>query len=412
MAPRDPRTGSAGGAFHSILAAGLVLFPTVGAASKQAMAPIAIALAVILLVATLRIDARAALPGRAAGLLFAGFAGYVAAFHLPPALGDGGVGETIVKMGMLAVVLWLVSAGWITRVAPECLARIALWALAALAAGSGFLLIELLFDSPMHRLVNHLGPDVVVDSARHNRPTVALLLLSLPLSALLARQIGRSHAVLALALGAIPAFAGDSAAGALAALVAAVVYPIARWRPGAVLAAGAVVTVALVVAAPPLLSSAYRLVVQHDITMPMSFRDRLEIWDHGADAVADAPWIGRGLGAVKLLPMTEERRTQYIFHKAPSTHAHNAALQIWIEFGAVGIGLGLALLGVGAAAIGRMDRSARPAALSTAAALLVIAMLSFGVWQETWLGLIAVTLLLVRLAALPTAWASPGDVGS
>ena len=107
--------------------------------------------------------------------------------------------------------------------------------------------------------------------------------------------------------------------------------------------------------------------------------------------------------------MTEEQRARYLFHKDPSTHAHNAALQIWIEFGMVGIGFGLAVLGVGAAAIARMDAAARPAALATAAALLVIAMLSFGVWQETWLGLIGVTLALVRLAALPAARTTSGE---
>lgn len=187
----------------------------------------------------------------------------------------------------------------------------------------------------------------------------------------------------------------------LAATAPVLVYPAARWRPGLVLALGATATVAMVVAAPPLLSAAYRTAIHREIEMPLSFRDRLEIWDHAADAVAQAPWVGSGLGAVRHLPMTDEQRARYRIHKAPSTHAHNAALQLWVEFGAIGVAAGLALLATGAAAIRRMDRRAQAVALATAAALLVIAMLSFGLWQETWLGMIAVTVLLVRLAALP-----------
>src|SRR3546814_9483007 len=71
--PADPRAAVA-----AVLCAGLLLFPAVGAASKQAMAPIAIVLALALLAAILLADRRAALPSRPVALLFAAFLGYVA----------------------------------------------------------------------------------------------------------------------------------------------------------------------------------------------------------------------------------------------------------------------------------------------------------------------------------------------
>lgn len=384
-----------------MLSAGLFLFPAVGAASKQAMAPLAIVLAVVLLAITLWCAPRSALPWRPVGLVFAGFVAYVAAVHLPPALGGPGSAETIAKLGMLAVVLWLAAAGWPRLAAPARLDRIALWALGGLALGSLILLVELSFDAPFHRLSDGLGPAVTVDPARHNRPAVALLLLALPLAGLLARRVDWRHAAAAVLLGAAPAVSGDSAAGWLAGAVAALVFVAARWRPGVVLAAGGALTVAFVAAAPPLLTTAYQVATRHEIRMPLSFTDRLEIWDHAAGAVADAPWLGRGLGSVKHLPMTDEQRDRYRIHKAPSTHAHNAALQLRVEFGAVGVAAALTLLGIGAVAVRRMDRGARATALATASALLVIAMLSFGLWQETWLAMIGVTLAVLRLAALP-----------
>lgn len=396
IAAADPRA-----ALATVLGAGLLLFPSVGAASKQAMAPIAIVLAVAMIAATIRAERRAALPSRPTAMLLAGFLAYVAVVHLPPALGDGGSSETLAKLAVLALVLWLASAGWPRAIEISRLRAVALWGLAGLGLGSGFLLVELLLDSPFHRLADRLDASVFIDSARHNRPAVALLLVSLPLAGLLARRVGRGPAAIALALGVVPAVIADSAAGWLAAAVAAVAWAAARLSPRAVLLAGGALTTVLVVAAPLLLPAAYRASVDRAIEMPLSFTDRLEIWDHAAGAVAAAPWLGTGLGSVKHLPLTDAQRDRYRFHKAPSPHGHNAAIQIWVEFGAVGIAAALALLAIAARAIARMDRDAQPAALAATAALLVVAMLSFGVWQETWLGMIAVTVVLVRLTALP-----------
>ena len=185
--------------------------------------------------------------------------------------------------------------------------------------------------------------------------------------------------------------------------VAIPVYLAARRWPRPVLMVGSTLALVFIVAAPPILATAYQVATRNQIRMPLSFTDRLEIWDHAAGEVKNAPWLGHGLGSVKYLPLTDEQRDRYRFHKAPSTHAHDAALQVWVEFGAVGIAAGLALLGLGAVAISRMDKAAQATALGTASALLVVGMLSFGLWQETWLGLIGVTIALLRLAALPAA---------
>jgi O-antigen ligase len=70
-------------------------------------------------------------------------------------------------------------------------------------------------------------------------------------------------------------------------------------------------------------------------------------------------------------------------------HPHNAALQVWLELGAVGAALAAALawlLGVAAA------RATCPAAAAGALASgAVTAMLSFGAWQAWWIaaGLLA-----------------------
>jgi O-antigen ligase len=92
-------------------------------------------------------------------------------------------------------------------------------------------------------------------------------------------------------------------------------------------------------------------------------------------------------------------------------HPHNGALQLWLELGLPGAVLGglLALL-LGYAA-GRAGRPAIAAAMLASGA--VTAMLSFGLWQEWWVGaellaLAAAACLVPREAArIPGRHATP-----
>jgi len=110
----------------------------------------------------------------------------------------------------------------------------------------------------------------------------------------------------------------------------------------------------------------------------LSWDERLDIWSFAAAKIVENPWRGYGLDASRT------------FGAAISLHTHDAALQVWLELGVVGAVLAAVFwIGVWSLIEGlaRRDRTAAAAAAATAVAYLTIGGLSFGVWQEWWLGL-------------------------
>jgi O-antigen ligase len=109
-----------------------------------------------------------------------------------------------------------------------------------------------------------------------------------------------------------------------------------------------------------------------------SWEERLDMWTFAAAKIVEKPWGGWGL---------DSSRT---FGSAISLHTHDAAIQVWLELGAVGAVLAAAFwIGVWTLIemVARRDRTAAAAASGAAVAYLTIGALSFGVWQEWWLGL-------------------------
>jgi O-antigen ligase len=111
---------------------------------------------------------------------------------------------------------------------------------------------------------------------------------------------------------------------------------------------------------------------------------RMDLWRFAASKVPVHPLIGWGMDASRmwkdLIPL----------------HPHNAALQIWLELGAVGAAIVIlfwAWLWERIAKLHERDASAGAVAAAAAVAYLVIGGLSFGVWQEWWLGLGALTVV-------------------
>lgn len=136
---------------------------------------------------------------------------------------------------------------------------------------------------------------------------------------------------------------------------------------------------------------------------------RLLIWDFAATRIAERPALGWGMEGSRAVPGRDANPSPEalgrfgLSNPAASRwellplHPHNGALQLWLELGLPGALSGAALaflLGLAAA------RAARPAVATAAlAAGAVTAMLSFGAWQEWWVG--AELMAAAALAGLP-----------
>ena len=119
--------------------------------------------------------------------------------------------------------------------------------------------------------------------------------------------------------------------------------------------------------------------------------DRLEIWDFVARKALESPFYGFGIEATRHV---EHFDTPMLYTPLDHVlHPHNAVLQIWIEFGALGA-LGLSIF---VAAMMQIlyqatqlcaDKTAARLPLSIFMAALVVSCTAYGFWQGWWLGLL------------------------
>ena len=132
--------------------------------------------------------------------------------------------------------------------------------------------------------------------------------------------------------------------------------------------------------------------------MKASAVHRLVIWRFVGDRIAERPLLGWGMDASRAIPGGEAQASGVmpdVRLPAGATmlplHPHDAALQWRLELGLPGALLCLVVLGQALWRIAgspRMPPKQRALALGYAAALLTIAMLSFGAWQAWWLSAI------------------------
>lgn len=173
--------------------------------------------------------------------------------------------------------------------------------------------------------------------------------------------LGADAPILALALGGL-AFAAIRFGGRMAGL--AFIPPIALY-----FILTAVLT--LEAARNGLFAWLHRLVGQ-------SWDARLDIWAFSAAKVLENPLRGWGFDASRT------------FDPAIPLHPHNAALQLWLELGAAGAALGAVFFCWTAFTLANQAEESRAeagAGFGALIAYLTIGAISFGVWQEWWLGL-------------------------
>lgn len=154
-----------------------------------------------------------------------------------------------------------------------------------------------------------------------------------------------------------------------------------------ILALGIIFT-AFVLSAPllPYGPLAPELCLSSSFPFKPSVGHRLYIWQFVAERIWERPWLGWGLGSSRYIPGADTPTP--VGGVLLSLHPHNAALQVWLELGVVGALLAAVLVATLTVRILRMegDRFAQAAAAATLAAAFVAANLSFGIWQNWWLG--------------------------
>ena len=241
---------------------------------------------------------------------------------------------------------------------------------------------------------------------RFDRGTTVVALALWPALAGVAARKGLA-VVLALAAGVAVLSLVDTAAK-LALIVGLAALALGYRWPRLVAGMLAVSLVAVTVVLPLATPSMSEVVAIHRSApwVKPSGIHRLLIWRFAADRIAERPLLGWGMDASRELPEAHRSVAEVVPESdLPANalllalHPHNAVLQWRLELGVPGVllCLGIVLSGI-ARATGEAQASSlhRAMRLAWIAAALVIALLSYGVWQAWWLSCLWLTAALCR----------------
>ncbi len=232
-----------------------------------------------------------------------------------------------------------------------------------------------------------------------NRAEALLLLSAWPAALILWQRGRRAFALAAVAVAAAVILHGVSNSNQAALLLALPLAVLAWWAGPWLQRLLAVFVVAGMLAAPLLPATVLapeRLAGYFDENH-YSGLHRLHIWHFASQRIAEAPVLGWGLDAARRIPGGDRKLPGG--GNAMSVHPHNASLQIWLELGGIGAVLWAALLaGLWLRAAALPPASVRAAATGLLLSGLVVANLSFGIWQTWWMAALALSGIIFALA--------------
>ena len=285
--------------------------------------------------------------------------------------------------------------------------RLARCAVIGLAVAAAVLLIEMLSDMGVKSAVTGLWEDDPVSGSEANRGGTFILIalwLVLPLSAL-ATARPRMVAIGLFVLSCSAVAVAESGTNQVALLTGAAFFGLA-WlgRPVRLGLWASAVAVGLV-AMPWLAQAMYDAGLHQIDALATSIQHRFFIWNHVSDWALERPWTGWGYDSSSAFSNRGVEPWPGYSSVIP-LHPHNAALQIWLELGVVGVSLASAL--VLRIVQGTESAGVRWAPWLGAAAMsaLVAANLGYGIWQTQWIAALAWLGCYGRLAVAlaPGAW--------
>ena len=111
--------------------------------------------------------------------------------------------------------------------------------------------------------------------------------------------------------------------------------------------------------------------------------NRIEIWNFVMKYAQNSPLYGYGIEATRNIIFTHDQ----LHHNSPTVlHPHNFSIQLWMEFGIVGITLGAILFTFLIDKISQLDIQSRKIIIAVFVATLSVASIGYGLWQSWWLG--------------------------
>jgi O-antigen ligase len=328
---------------------------------------------------------------------------------------DGKAALTLAVRLILVIALGMALVRWCRDLPAEFLGRL----LPVLAAGLMLANLYVLADLGLHGALSRLShaPRENFDFAiYYGRGATIHAILLAPLSWGLWRAKWKRLALVQFGLAAVCILATHdlsakvALAGAVGGGLVILAVPALRWT---LLALVALVALSLPLAFPIQLSQPQECWM---FANKKSALHRIYIWDFVTSRIAEKPVLGWGLDAARRMPGGQDTvalgencpgASPVIGQKLP-LHPHNAVLQTWLELGGVGIllGFGALIVALGRLYVGRRRIVAAVLVASSVAGTLV-ALVSYGVWQEWFLSALMLSAGIAALALRQDELGSP-----
>lgn len=258
------------------------------------------------------------------------------------------------------------------------------------------LLVEWCFDMPVTTAIRTLQGQAVPPIYALDRVIILAILLLWPLlgyARLLTRWVWLLGAFALVAIEYLVMRSTSQAATAGLALGLAVL-PLALLFPVFTIRAVRLALLVGMISAPlllPLLNEA----LNYNFWPRSNANRRMLIWLEAGIEILNRPWVGHGI---------EASRTFGLWGPVQS-HPHNGVLQIWAEFGLIGILVAGYAMRALLIRIEAMATTLRPIALSAFMAWVAVFLVGYSIWQPWWMAASATLLVLFvgleRLARAP-----------
>ena len=269
-------------------------------------------------------------------------------------------------------------------------------AVAGFAVGCVLLIIELSADLPINSVIR--GEENVTKATILNSALSIVAIMAWPAALILRQQNKLWLAIGILLLAFIVLLMGDGNSARFAFIAATLVAAVTLNWPD-ISRKFVVIVTTLGIAVAPFLPGT--------LLSPDRWKDalsgttdsaihRLHIWHFSAERISEKPILGWGLDASRTIPGGDVEVIQA--GASMQLHPHNAPLQVWLELGIPGAaGLATIVL-IALLSTRRLPGEVQAISLATTTAALVIASLSFGIWQHWWLATLVLTTVAVKVA--------------
>ena len=379
-----------------ILLLGLSVFLPAGLIAKQSMVVIFIIVIIALFFCTLLTRPSYLIPDRKVLLLFLTLCVYVFFTHYLNDSCASCVNKVFGKVLFFGLLIWIASSR-LTVMPSLKFDTLSTFLMISVILSVTYLAIELVTDAYLYRTVTERLLDNSVALSRFNRGTSGLAILIWPVSFLVFQRGLKITAVFLLISSFCIATLGDSNSAKASFVLAFITAFLTLTFPRLTLNLIVISVTSFFMLVPIIFLHLLGWFQPVASRIPPSTFDRLEIWHRSAVAVIEQPLLGYGIGISRYLPIPKDLSSLYKYFTVPTTHPHNAPIQIWLELGLIGVVIMLLLIGLVSAPIRRIKGHLKIVAFATGVSIIFTGLVSYGFWQETWLSIIGMAVILFKL---------------